>query len=122
MFLVCCLALTACGGGEKSNSGNERDHAAHKPTMDVKLDIAGNQVTVTVDTDMTFSPEHYGMARQSGEGHVHMYLDNGDKIGVKEGQKVFQDLAPGKHSLKVSLHNNDHTPYDVTQTHDFEIK
>lgn len=62
------------------------------------------------------------MARESGEGHVHMYLDNGEKIGVKEGQKVFTDLAKGKHTLKVSLHNNDHTPYDVTNTFEFEIK
>jgi hypothetical protein len=90
--------------------------------MDVKLDISGNKVTVTVNTDMKISSEHYGMAREQGEGHVHMYLDNGDKIGVKEGYKEFPNLSKGKHTLKVSLHNNDHTPYDVTKTKDFEIK
>ncbi|WP_162309366.1 hypothetical protein [Cohnella abietis] len=90
--------------------------------MDVKLDIEDNQVTVKVNTDMTISPEHYGKARQDGEGHIHMYLDNGAKVAVKQGQQVFPNLSQGKHTLKVSLHNNDHTPYDVTKTYDFEIK
>ncbi|RKP46733.1 hypothetical protein D7Z26_24310 [Cohnella endophytica] len=113
--------LTACGGA-KTTSGSRNGHAAHQPKMDVKLDVEGNQVTVNVITDMTISPEHYGMARHDMEGHIHMYLDNGDKIAVKEAHKTFPDLPPGKHTIKVSLHNNDHTPYDVTKTFDFEIK
>lgn len=121
LLLVCCLILTACGNGAKSNS-NDNAHAAHKPTLDVKLNVTGNQVTVTVDTDMTISPEHYGKGRKAGEGHIHMYLDDQNKISVTEGQHVFSDLATGKHKLKVSLHNNDHTPYDVTETYDFDIQ
>lgn len=120
ILLACCLLLSACGAG-KSSSGAQ-NHTGHKPTMDVKYEIEGHQLTVNVTTDMTISPEHYGMARNDGEGHIHMYLDNGEKIGVKEGTKVFSDLPVGKHTLKVSLHNNDHTPYDVTKTIDFEIK
>jgi hypothetical protein len=113
--------LTACNSGTKSSSSN---HVAqdHKPTMDVKLDISGNKVTVTVNTDMMISAEHYGMAREPGEGHIHMYLDNGAKEGVKEGYKVFPDLSKGEHTLKVSLHNKDHTPYDVTNTYTFNIE
>jgi hypothetical protein len=121
VLLVCCLLLAACSNGTKSNSSNVQVHD-HKPTLDVKLDVSGNQVTVNVNTDMKISSEHYGMARDPGEGHVHMYLDNGEKIGVKQGQKVFTGLDKGKHTLKVSLHNNDHTPYDVTKTIEFEIK
>jgi hypothetical protein len=71
---------------------------------------------------MSISPEHYGMAREDGEGHIHMYLDNLPKIGLKEDHTVIPDLLPGKHKLKVSLHNNDHTPYDVTKTFEFEIQ
>ncbi|RED55508.1 hypothetical protein DFP95_11742 [Cohnella lupini] len=118
-MLVCCLILAGCGDSSPSSNANE--HAGHKPTMDVKLDVVGDQVTVTVTTDMTISPEHYGMARNAGEGHIHMYLDNDPKVAVKEDHMVFKDLPIGKHTLKVSLHNNDHTPYDVTQTFDFEI-
>ncbi len=119
ILLVCCLILAGCGNESQSNNANE--HAGHKPSMDVKLDVVGNQVTVTVATDMSISPEHYGMARKVGEGHIHMYLDKDPKVGVKEDHMVFKNLAKGKHTMKVSLHNNDHTPYDVTNTFDFEI-
>jgi hypothetical protein len=121
LFLICCLILTACGNEKTANSSPGHENA-HKPTMDVKLDVSGNKLTVTVDTDMSISSEHYGQARMEGEGHIHMYLDNGEKIGVQTGTKVFENLAPGNHTLKVSLHNNDHTPYDVTKTYDVEIK
>lgn len=122
MALLCCILFTACGSGTDSGTGGEHDHAAHKPTLDVRLEMDGDQVTVTVLTDMTISAEHYGQARQAGEGHIHMYLDNDPKITVDTPNYVFSGLAPGKHTLKVSLHNNDHTPYDVTQTREFEIE
>ena len=121
LLIVSCLILTACST-TKANSGAAQQHEGHKPTMDVTWEVSGNQIAVKVDTDLHISPEHYGQAREDGEGHIHMYLDNGEKIGVKSGEKVFTNLQPGKHTLKVSLHNNDHTPYDVTKTFDFEIK
>ena len=95
LILACCLVLTACGS--KKNE-MEMDHstmvmdATHKPTMEVKTEVKGTELDVDVTTDMMISPEHYGMARETGEGHIHMYLDNGEKIGVKEGHKVFKDL------------------------------
>lgn len=119
-FVCSCLILAACGNN--ATDSKEGRGGGYKPSLDVSLKIEGNSATVTVETDMTVSPEHYGMARESGEGHIHMYLDNEDKIGVKERMYKFPDLAAGPHKLKVSLHNNDHTPYDVTQTVEFEIK
>ena len=124
LILACCLVLSACGS--KKNE-MVMDHSTmimdpnHKPTMDVKTEVKGTELDVDVTTDMMISAEHYGMARQTGEGHIHMYLDNGEKIGVKEGHKVFKDLPAGHHILKISLHNNDHTPYDVTKTVEFDI-
>jgi predicted small secreted protein len=121
VLLICSAILTACGAGRPADSGAHQAHV-YKPTLDVKVEVHGNKATVNVITDLHISPEHYGLARKDGEGHIHMYLDDGDKIGVKEAKKVFPNLPVGKHSLKVSLHNNDHTPYDVTKTVDFEIK
>ncbi|KIL37275.1 hypothetical protein SD71_00750 [Cohnella kolymensis] len=120
-MLVFCSALLAACSSSKADSGSAEQHA-HKPTMNVTWKVSGNQITVKVDTDLHISPEHYGQARADGEGHIHMYLDHGEKVGVKEEEKTFPNLEPGKHNLKVSLHNNDHTPYDVTEIIDFEIK
>jgi hypothetical protein len=121
LILACCLVLTACGS-------NKTDHSTmamapnEKPTMDVKTVVTGNELSVDIVTSMKISTEHYGMARETGEGHIHMYLDNGEKIGVQEGHKVFKDLPSGRHTLKISLHNNDHTPYDVTKTIEFDVQ
>jgi hypothetical protein len=116
--LICCLLLTACG--DHADRSNVKQ--AYKPSMDVKLELDGRKLRVTVDTDMHISPEHYGMQRSEGEGHIHMYLDDQAKIGVKENIYEFPPLTPGRHTLKVSLHNNDHTPYDVTVKKEFDIK
>jgi hypothetical protein len=118
---MACLLLTACSSGTTVTTGAAAEQE-QKPSLDVKLTVTGNQVTVKVDTDIQISEEHYGKARKKGEGHIHMYLDDGEKIGVTEEKKVFKDLAPGKHTIKMSLHNNDHTPYDVTKSIDFDIK
>ena len=125
LIIACCLILTACSSKETEMN---MDHstmamdAAQKPTMDVKTEVTGKELAVDVSTTMKISTDHYGMAREAGEGHIHMYLDNGEKIGVKEGRKVFKNLTVGHHILKISLHNNDHTPYDVTKTIEFDIK
>lgn len=119
--LTVCLLLTACGSAAEPVSTAEPNHE-FKPTLDVNWEVKGNQLKVKVHTDLNISEEHYGLAREHGEGHIHMYLDDGEKIGVKTAEYVLPDLAPGRHKLKVSLHNNDHTPYDVTKTIEFEIK
>ncbi|WP_276355576.1 hypothetical protein [Cohnella caldifontis] len=119
-LLAGCLLLSSCG--DRAASSQVQKQGGFKPKLDVAWKVNGTTLTVDVTTDMHISPEHYGQARKAGEGHIHMYLDNGDKIGVKENRYEFPDLQPGPHTLKVSLHNNDHTPYDVTQTIDFEIE
>ncbi len=118
--LICCLllTLTACGNDSRSSTAKPK----FKPTLNVQMDLDGDKLIVTVDTDMHISPEHYGMQREEGEGHIHMYMDDQAKIGVKENIYEFPPLPPGRHTLKVSLHNNDHTPYDVTVKKEFDIK
>jgi len=120
LLLSLHLLLAACGTSPASHSGAESVH--RKPKLDVKLDVRNDRVTVTVETDMSISPEHYNMARKEGEGHIHLYLDDQSKITLKEPSMTFSGLKPGKHEIKVSLHNNDHTPYDVTKTTEFEIR
>ena len=117
---VCCLLLAACGNA--SSPGNDADsHANHKPALNVRSKVEGKTLIVDIDTDMHISPEHAGQARKHGEGHIHMYLDDGEKTVLLENHTEFPDLPSGPHTLKISLHNNDHTPYDVTKTIRFDI-
>lgn len=119
--LLTCVLLTACGSTANTASSPEPKEE-FKPTLEVDHEISGNQVNLIIDTDLKISKEHYGQARKTGEGHIHLYLDNGPKIGVKEKKTFVPDLDPGKHKLRISLHNNDHTPYDVWKTIEFEIE
>lgn len=115
---VCSIVLSACGTSKKANVPMQDQ----KPTLSVSVKVEGTQATMTVQTDLRISKENYGGARKTGEGHIHTYLDGGEKVSMDEIKKTYTDLVPGKHELKVSLHNNDHTPYDVTETVSFEIK
>jgi hypothetical protein len=118
--IAACLIFTGCSTGGSAQTGAAAHD--HKPSLDVKLDISGRQITVKVISDMHISAEHLGKTRVQGEGHIHLYLDDGEKSIVTGWEQTFKDLAPGTHTLKISLHNNDHTPYDVTITKNFEIK
>jgi len=73
-------------------------------------------------TDMSIRDDKVGSARRAGEGHIHMYLDDREKETVTAKVKEYADLPRGQHTLRVSLHNNDHTPYDIAKTVDFDIK
>ncbi|WP_373231106.1 hypothetical protein [Cohnella sp.] len=121
ILLLSCLMMTACSSNKATNSGTGQAQQ-QKPSLNVNVEVTGNKAEVTVDTDMSISEANVGQARKAGEGHIHMYLDNGEKVTVAKGVKEFPDLAAGSHILRVSLHNNDHTPYDVTRTVEFEIK
>ncbi len=93
-----------------------------KPHLSVEIKIDGDNATVLIDTDLKISAKNYGSEKVNGEGHIHLYLNNGEKQGVKQKSYVLEDLEKGQHVIRVSLHNNDHTPYGVTETVEFEIK
>jgi hypothetical protein len=94
---------------------------SYKPTLDVGLTTSGSTATVIVTTNLKLSKEHIDGARKEGEGHIHAYIDDGDKLTTADSTIQFPNLKPGKHVVKVSLHNNDHTPYDVSKSITFEI-
>jgi len=76
-----------------------------KDTMD------GYDVHVTT-TNFTFTPDQLNLAPVAGDGHVHLYIDN--KLIVMLAPWFHIDtLAPGTHTIRVSLNNNDHSVYTV---------
>jgi len=72
--------------------------------------VTGPDVTVTVDSGQIKVVKPGGPVT-AGEGHWHFFVD-GTEVGKGPVHSfTFQGLTPGKHELKVELHNNDHTPY-----------
>lgn len=92
-----------------------------KPHLAITVDVEGTTATVNVTTDINLSRKNYGQEKKDGQGHIHMYHNNGEKVGITDLPIVLENLEPGTHEVRVSLHNNDHTPYDVTEVVEFTI-
>lgn len=120
MCLVTALTFLISGCGAAKTSTKPAN--TYTPTLEVSTTVNGDTATLQFTTDLKISKEHYDQQRVEGEGHVHVSLDKGEKIVVTEKQKVLDHLSKGQHEVKVSLHNNDHTPYDVSKTVTFEVK
>ncbi|MCA1032573.1 hypothetical protein LCL95_16290 [Bacillus timonensis] len=119
------LILSGCGanssefvevdGGDKVNKGS-------KPSLEIEIKVDGDKAILYIETDLQISKEHYGSKKNPGEGHIHVYLDNGEKQGITTIPHILENLSTGDHQVRVSLHNNDHTPYGVSKTLEFEVK
>lgn len=87
------------------------------PTLETEFTQEGNAVTISWNTDITVSAEHYGGEHVVGEGHAHVYVD-GEKIaGLKNSEDyVVENLEAGEREIVISLQMNDHEPYEVSET------
>lgn len=49
------------------------------------------------------------------EGHFHVYLDGSETTYEQFAPTnyVLRNLSPGKHEIRVSLRDNDHTPFGI---------
>lgn len=122
-IITAFVLLTGCSTDTMSEL-KEPTHetAVEKPTLDARVETSGRSATVIVATNLKISKDHVGQKRIQGEGHIHLYIDSGEKIAMIDNKYVIEDLQHGKHKVSISLHNNDHTPYDVAKQIKFEIK
>ena len=72
-------------------------------------EVEGPNVTVKLSSEL-YKIGKVGGADVAGEGHFHFFLDGGDYIPVASWTYVLANLKPGKHTLKVQLMQNDHSP------------
>jgi hypothetical protein len=123
ILILLCSFTAACGQSDVYvySTDQSSQSQSYKPTLDVSLTTSGHTATVTVKTNLTLSKEHIDGTRKEGEGHIHAYVDDGDKLMTADTTIQFPNLNLGQHVVKVSLHNNDHTPYDVSKSITFEI-
>jgi hypothetical protein len=133
--LIAAAVLLGCGPKEKitptqqkpedaPTAGEISNQPPAQPTLDMKVDVHGDQATITFNTtNFKLSPEHYSGLHIPGEGHIHLFVDgSASRIGIKENTYVLQNLTKGKHTLEATLHTNNHQPYNVKDTVEFEVK
>jgi hypothetical protein len=116
--------------------------AFEKPKPNKKV---GSKFTAVVKlSNFKLDPKDVGKKPKLGKGHLHFSLDGGKfdfpkysgangklakKLGVTgkyspsvEPKITYQDIPKGKHTIKVELANNDHSPAGATASASFTVK
>lgn len=71
--------------------------------------VAGPDVTFMFEvTGLTLAPNEIGMLPVPGHGHMHIYLDGLFKGTVGTTAFTLMGVAPGMHTVRVDLHENNH--------------
>jgi hypothetical protein len=104
------LLATSCGSDSGDDAGTTS--GAEKVTITSPADGATVQVPFKLAWDSTvpLGPP------DTGKDHVHVYVDGDESDYTVVGGTTFQvkDLAPGEHTVEISLQHADHTPVGPT--------
>ena len=91
------------------------------PSDGVQLSTSGDNLIRVQVGGFKMDGTKIGTPPAQGVGHWHLYVD-GKYAGLSVSDSIalpndaMPEIAPGRHELKVQLHNNDHTPVagDIT--------
>ena len=122
-----CLSYAALADDSMSMSG-KTSAMNSKATLTVQLlnqdkesKEGAAEVQVMAKNIKLVDPSKSGEMAKSGQGHIHYQMDSGLIIATPASKLEFHGLAPGKHTLTVTLANNDHTPIGMPQSIDLTI-
>ena len=89
--------------------------------------VSGNQMVVEVRVqNFSLNPVAIGKPAAPGEGHWYIYVD-GKFAGLSADEVVsipndtYPALAAGKHTIRVELRNNDHTPVADAESSEIQV-
>ncbi|MBP1965859.1 DUF6130 family protein [Paenibacillus aceris] len=96
-----------------------------KPAIDAQVSkVDGRNVTITYQTtNFQLSSESMDKANVQGQGHLHLYVDGKQKAMIgKTGPLTLNNLAAGKHEIRLELQQNDHKDLNVEKILNIEVK
>jgi hypothetical protein len=107
-----------------TSNGSQGSASQPAPTLEAELKPDGRSATITFKvTNFKLSAEHIGQKPVPGEGHLHLYVDGKEKAMLKTDAPVrLENLSVGKHNIKLSLRQNDHTALKVEKEFNIEVK
>jgi hypothetical protein len=104
------------------------DHTFLDPDVSRSFSVVGVEPTINVNasapsvkerepliiswsvTGFVLDAPGIGNAPEQGRGHVHLDVDGSNYAAIAADSITITDLPKGNHTIRVSLHNNDHTP------------
>jgi hypothetical protein len=107
LFLLLAVALLAAACGSEASVASGGDDG-----MEVSIDEPSDGAEVTTPFTVEVSSNEEIGPEDTGLHHVHVFFDgNDDEYQVVTSESVeVEDLAPGDHTIGVSLRNADHSP------------
>jgi len=84
-------------------------------------EVAGPDVEVTTEVVAFEVVNKPDQEAADGEGHIHWNVDGGGDTPTYEAEFTITDLGAGEHTIQAKLHNNDHDPYEGTDTAEVTI-
>ncbi|GKS14826.1 hypothetical protein YDYSY3_58260 [Paenibacillus chitinolyticus] len=124
LIFACSVALAACGFQNKSEQVGGSAVSGAAPTIDATLTQEGTSAVISYKvSNLKIAGDSMGAAPKQGEGHLHIYVDGVQKAMLKTDAPVrLENIPPGKHTIKLSLQQNDHVPLNVEKVFDVTIK
>ncbi|MBK06567.1 MAG: hypothetical protein CL920_29465 [Deltaproteobacteria bacterium] len=115
--LVFAVLWTACSGEIVNNNNGDPSVTL---TLDKQTAKAGDTIKLSIEVkNFQLDKNKMDSSNQSGTGHYHVYLDDKKDTDYFAADaaatldfKVPSDITEGKHTLRVELRNNDHSPLD----------
>jgi hypothetical protein len=94
-----------------------------QPRMKVSHEIVGKDLHLDFDlADFELSIENVGKEKNTGQGHIHLYIDGDKVMKIYKPHYVWKNLETGRHHVKVELAHNDHEPYGIEESFYVKIK
>lgn len=84
--------------------------------QDKEARIGAAEIQVKVKNIKLVDPSKNGDVAKNGQGHLHYQVDSGPIVATPTDKIEFHGLTPGKHTITVTLANNDHTPIGMSQS------
>lgn len=72
-------------------------------------------IKLEIENFETVEPPESGVLKNvEGQGHFHVYLDRSETTYEQFASDTYVlKLSPGEHEIRVSMRNNDHTPFGI---------
>ncbi|MDE0269131.1 MAG: hypothetical protein OXI96_08920 [Acidimicrobiaceae bacterium] len=122
-------SISDADGSDSSVAEQNTDNMAghhHATVREVSKDLPIPTLTIEVSedplngwnlyaeiTDFRLSPENASTVDIPGEGHMHLYIDGVKTARLYSSWYHISELAPGEHTIKVTLSSNDHAELAV---------
>jgi len=133
--LVCTLGTALLGGRAWAETAATKDtkdttSPSGKTTATLKASLVDPEkkakekaatVTVAVTGAEIVDPALAHEKAKAGQAHLHYRVDDGPVIATTSKKLSFHELTPGKHTIKVVLAGNDHSPLGPEQTLDVNV-